>query len=466
MSWAREELNGIDLGDNRLNKRAIKMLECFSEKPTLSIPGACKGWSETQAAYRFFAHEDIEWPDILAPHQQQTQARIREHAVVLCIDDTTELDFNAQEIEGLGRLSYDAQRGMYMHPTYAVTPDRVALGVLNVHMWAREARNAEAVEQTTPGTGKKKPGEKAKAAPEEKESIRWIKGYEQVAGVAITMTSTRLVYVTDREGDIMELMATARDMGNPADWLIRSQHNRVLPEPEEEKLWPTVEAQEPIAEIGFTLKSRRKGKKKAERKARQVRQRICVRRVELPDGKGGTVQANCIVAREVDPPAGEEAVIWRLLTNRDVSTPEAAIELIDWYRARWEIEMLFDVLKNGCRVEALQLSTMERVECALALYLIVAWRIAHLMRMGRVCPDMDARLLFELEEVQAAYLLANKPLPKSAPRLNDVIRLIAGLGGFLGRKSDGEPGAKTLWIGLQRLVDFIAGMHAARNIYV
>lgn len=353
-----------------------------------------------------------------------------------------------------------------MHPTYAVTPDRVALGVLNVHMWAREARNAEAVEQTNPGTGKKKPGEKAKAAPEEKESIRWIKGYEQVAGLAITMTSTRLVYVTDREGDIMELMATARDMGNPADWLIRSQHNRVLPEPEEEKLWPTVEAQEPIAEICFTLQSRRKGKKKAERKARQVRQRIYVKRVELRDGKGGTVQATCIVAKEIDPPAGEEAVIWRLLTNRDVSTPEAAIELIDWYRARWEIEMLFDVLKNGCRVEALQLSTMERVECALALYLIVAWRIAHLMRMGRVCPDMDARLLFELEEVQAAYLLANKPLPKSAPRLNDVIRLIAGLGGFLGRKSDGEPGAKTLWIGLQRLVDFIAGMHAARNIYV
>lgn len=159
-------------------------------------------------------------------------------------------------------------------------------------------------------------------------------------------------------------------------------------------------------------------------------------------------------------------MIWRLLTNREASTPEDVIDLIDWYRARWEIEMYFDVLKNGCRIEALQLSTIDRVERALVLYLIVAWRIAHLMRLGKVCPDMDARLLFDPEEIQAAYLLSKKRLSKSVPRLNDVIRLIAQLGGFLGRKGDGEPGVKTLWLGLQRLVDFIAGMHAARDIYV
>jgi len=224
------------------------------------------------------------------------------------------------------------------------------------------------------------------------------------------MDTTRLVYVTDREGDIMELMVAARDRGHPADWLIRSQHNRVLPVPEEAKLWTTVEAQEPIAEICFALQSRRKGKNKEARKARQVRQQIFVKRRLLPNGKGGTVQASCLIAKEIDAPAGEEAVVWRLLTNREVATPEAAVELIDWYRARWEIEMLFDVLKNGCRVEALQLSTTDRVECALALYLIVSWRIAHLMRMGRSCPDMDARLLFDPEEIQAAYLVpARKP---------------------------------------------------------
>ena len=450
------ELDGIDLGDKRLNKRAVTMLDAFSEKPTLSIPGACNGWTETQAAYRFLSHEEIEWSDILAPHYKKTHTRIREHAVALCIDDTTELDFNGQQIDGLGRLSYDAQRGMYLHPTYVVTPQRVPLGVLNVQMWARKPKVVKE---------ELKEGEEAEALEEEKESARWIKGYEHVATLAETeaMKATRLVYVTDREGDIKALMVTARDRGNPADWLIRSQHNRTLPTPQEKKLWATVEAQEPIAGICFTLKSRRKGKKKEARKMRQIRQHIFVKRVSLPDGQGGTVQVSCVIAKEIDPPAGEKAVVWRLLTNREVLTPEAAIELIDWYRARWEIEMLFDVFKNGCRVEALQLSTMDRVECALALYLIVSWRIAHLMHMGRDCPDMDALLLFDPEEVQAAYLLAKKPIPKTPPRLNDVIRQIASLGGFLGRKSDGDPGAKTLWIGLQRLVDFIAGMRAVRE---
>lgn len=450
MSWAEEELAEIELGDTRLNKRAQILLDLFSERPSLSIPGACNGWGETQAAYRFFSNEAIDWSAILAPHQKQTQVRMKAQAVVLCVDDTTELDFNGQQIEGLGRLSYEAQRGMYLHPTYAVTPERVALGVLNVQMWAREPKG------------------KSQAEGKEKESKRWIKGYEHVAGVAQTMEQTRLVYVSDREGDIMELMVKARDMGTPADWLIRSQHNRVMPdrvmsESETEKLWESVESQEILAEVCFKLQSRRQGKKKASRKAREVRQQVHVNRVQLPDGQGGTVEATCVVAREIDPPEGEEAVVWRLLTNRKVTTEEAAIELINWYRARWEIEMFFDILKNGCRIEALQLSTIKRVECALALYMIVAWRIAHLMRLGRTCPDMDARLLFDEEEIQAAYLLAKKPMPKEAPRLNEVIRQIAKLGGFLGRKHDGEPGSKTLWIGLQRLVDFIAGMHAARN---
>ena len=451
MSFAEAELKGIDLGDKRLNKRAAKILDCFSQKPTLSIPGACNGWGETQAAYRFLAHEGVGWPDLLAPHQRQTQARMTAHPVVLCIEDTPELDFNGQQIDGLGRLSYDAQRGMYLHPTYAVTPHRVPLGVLNVQMWVRAAKNVD--------------GKKPKASAKDKESARWIKGYAQVATLAQTeaMSATRLVYVADREGDFMELLVSARDRGHPADWLIRSQHNRVLPKPEEEKLWASVEAQAPLTEICFALASRRKGNKQGARKARPVRQQLYIKRVTLPDGQGGTVLACCVIAKELDPPAGEEAVIWRLLTNREVATPEAAIELIEWYRARWEIEMLFDVLKNGCRIEALQLSTIQRVECALALYLMVSWRIAHLMRMGRNCPDLAARLLFDPEEVQAVYLLSQQRLPESPPRLNDVIRLIAGLGGFLGRKSDGEPGAKTLWIGLQRLVDFIAGMHAARK---
>ena len=125
--------------------------------------------------------------------------------------------------------------------------------------------------------------------------------------------------------------------------------------------------------------------------------------------------------------------------------------------------MFFNILKNGCKVEALQLSAMPRIELALALYMITAWRIGYLMRLGRACPEMDCEVVFDREEWQAAWLVARKPLPDQPPKLNDVIRLIAGFGGFLGRKGDGEPGTKTLWRGLQRVMDFALGIRSVRE---
>jgi hypothetical protein len=339
----------------------------------------------------------------------------------------------------MGPLSYEAQRGMYLHPTYAVSPVREPLGVLDAWMWARAPKDDSGV----------RPGSK--------ESERWIEGYARVAELAETLPDTRLVYVADRESDMVELMVRARELGNAADWLLRSQHNRALPEGG--KLWAQVLEGEPLGEIRFTL-PRKKG-----RKARPVRQQIHTRRLALADGDGGRLEVTCVVATEIGAPAGVKPIEWRLLTNREADSLDAAAELIDGYRARWEIEMLFLVLKEGCRVEALQLSTMERVERALALFLIVAWRLARLMRLGRSLPDLEAGLLFEADEWQAAYILAEKPVPKTAPTLNEVLRTVAGLGGFLGRKSDGEPGVKTIWLGLQRVMDFAAGIRYARDAH-
>lgn len=111
---------------------------------------------------------------------------------------------------------------------------------------------------------------------------------------------------------------------------------------------------------------------------------------------------------------------------------------------------MFNILKNACRVEALQLGTIERLERALALFLVVAWRVAYLMRLGRTCPDLDAHLFLDPDEIRAAYLLTKTRAP-GQPKLNEVLRLIARLGGFLGRKGDGEPGAKTIWLGLREV---------------
>lgn len=108
------------------------------------------------------------------------------------------------------------------------------------------------------------------------------------------------------------------------------------------------------------------------------------------------------------------------------------------------------MLKNACRVEALQLGSIDKLERALALFMVVAWRIAYLMRSGRTCPDLDAALFFDPDDIHGAYLLNDQDAPEK-PRLNDVLRLVARLGGFLGRKSDGEPGVKTIWLGMKEV---------------
>ncbi|MBV6325731.1 IS4 family transposase [Duganella violaceipulchra] len=422
--WAATEFEQLDLGDARLNKRARILMERFAADPMASIPKASLGWSETVAAYRFFDNDSVDWRTLMEPHWQQTHQRMTAHPVVLCLEDTTELDFNGQETKGLGPLSYEAQRGMYVHPTYAVTPERAPLGVLNAWMWARTLKNEDG----------------QRGGP--KESLRWIEGYERIAEMAPALADTRLVYVADREADLMPLMARAQQLGTPADWLVRAKHNRCLPEGD--KLWARTTEGVPLGEITFQMPARK------DVKARPVRQQLWALRLELPAGKGATVTATCIVAREVGAPPGATPVEWRLLTNRTVANDREVVVLIDWYRARWEIEMLFDVLKNACRVEALQLGTIEKLERALALFMVVAWRIAYLMRSGRTCPDLDAALFFDPDEIHSAYLLNDHDVPDK-PRLNDVLRLVARLGGFLGRKSDGEPGVKTIWLGMKEI---------------
>jgi len=438
MSWAETEFERLDLGDTRLNKRAISLIEDFSAKPTASIPQACGDWTDTQAAYRFFDNDKVDWQDILAPHIQNSVARMAVHDVVLCIQDTTELDFNGQKATGLGPLSYERQRGMYVHPTYAVSTAREPLGVLDAWMWAREFK----------GKDGKRPGMT--------ESLRWIEGYERLAELAPQLATTRLVYVADREADIKALMVRARDLGTPVDWLVRSKTNRALPD--KGKLWDSVTKTEPLGEIRFNLpKGRDHG-------AREVVQTVWAKSVALPDGRQGFVQATCIVAKEMNPPAGEKPIEWRLLTNLSVETLVQAEQVIGWYLARWEIEMLFHVFKNGCKIEAMQLGHIENIERALVLYLIVAWRIARLMRLGRTCPEMDATLMFDRDEWQAAFILNKKKLPVKPPMLNEVVRLVARLGGFLARKGDGEPGVKTIWLGMQRIIDFASGVRYSRGL--
>ena len=450
MSALAEELGEIDLGDVRLNRRARRVLSKLGEKPTLSIPSACGGWSETRAAYRLFDHAEVTAEKVLAPHTACTVERLRTHPRVLCIQDTSELDYTGKtDIQGTGPLNYETRRGLYLHPTLAVTPDRLCLGLLDVYSWAR-----------APGSlGQDKDPSRAL---EEKESVRWVDGYQRVNELGESLTATDLTYIADREGDIYDLFVEAPCPESAADWLVRAQHDRALADGNTLRQRLTETAV--LAEMDFDQPGGNA------RTARTVHQQLKTARVTLkapsrPDRVLPDVEVTAILATEPHPPAGEAPVEWLLLTNLPVNTPEQAIEKLQWYLCRWQIEIFFRILKSGCRIEELQLEKLERLEPALALYMIIAWRVLFLTMLGRECPEMPCDVVFDTAEWQAVYLVTQRqPPPETPPSLDQMVRMVAGLGGFLNRKCDGFPGPQTLWIGLQRAADFVLALDAQRSI--
>lgn len=424
----------MHLGDGRLTKRLIRLVDDLSANPTAGIPVACGGWAETKAAYRLLDNEAPYWRAILEEHAQPTVTRMAEETRVLCLQDTTELDFTGQsDIAGLGRLSYQRQHGLYVHPTLAVSESGVALGVLDAWMWAR----------------------KPKGEADGPESLRWVEGYERVAELAARLPGTRLVYRADREGDIRAHLDRAAALEHPADDLIRVQHDRVLADGG--KLRAPVDRQPTWGEVVFALPPA------PGRPGRTVVQTVRAARVRLGRRRGETRDVTVILAREESPPAGEKPIEWLLVTHEAVDTLDAACLRITGYRRRWLMEIFFRIVKSGCRVEALPLGTVERLERALMIYLIIAWRILHWVTLGRDCPHLPCEVVFAPEEWRAGWLVAKRQPPP--PTLGDMIRIVTGFGGFLGRKGDGHPGPKALWEGMLKLMAYVDAIHIVREVY-
>jgi hypothetical protein len=445
--WVVSETSSAELGDERLNRRLETVLRRLAAQPDKSIPTASRGWSETQAAYRFFDNEKVTAEKVLAPHQEATRQRLRQHPVVLCVEDTSELDFTSKpETEGLGPLSYESTRGIYIHPMLAVTPEGLCLGVLEFWRWVRDASDH----------GGKDRQNRLSRPLEQKESLRWVEGYKKVCALQEEAKETRLVYLADRDSDLFELFEAAAS--GSAAWLIRAAQDRAVQEGG--LLWERVRQSPCLGQIEFNLAPARG------RKTRRVVQSLRAMRVLLrppyrPDKKLAPVEVTALLAEEQAPPAGEDPIQWLLLSSLPVENLSEAHEKIQWYLCRWQIEVYFHILKNGCKVEELQLQSRERIEVALALYLIVAWRVLYLTRLGRTVPDLCCEVAFSPQEWQAAYLVSKRQRPPSKPpRLQEILTLVAGLGGYLARKGDGPPGPKTIWIGLQRVRDFVFALEA------
>jgi hypothetical protein len=412
-NWAKQELGGARLGDARLSERLVDIAQAKAEKPGRAFTGVAEGdWPAVKAYYRFIDHPDDEavtMPHILEPHRERTIQRMKGQRTALCIQDDSVLDYTSlSQCEGLGVIGTnqtDAQsRGLSLHTTLVVAPNGLPLGVLR----------AECVAPKLKSPDDKRP---SYAIPiEEKETFCWIQGLRDTMEVAAQMPQTRLIHVCDREADFFELFDEQRR--NPCvDLLVRAKHNRAITD-EPFKLFEAV-AQAPLqtkVQVHVPRQSARpklsKKKAKPKRPSRQAELELRYQRIQLPRSKyhpgKDPLDIWIIHAAESAPSEGTERVEWFLLTTVDIRSAEDAVQCLRWYCLRWRIEDFHRVLKSGCGVEQIAHETAERIRRALAINLVIAWRIMLMTLLGREAPELPPEVLFSDIELQVLHAYAKK----------------------------------------------------------
>jgi len=464
-SWIMDEMRTVELHDKRLDARLRTVLSQLADRPTASIPAACGGHAEMTAAYRLFDNEKATFDNILKAHADATCARIAAQSVAILTQDTTEVDLTrpGQVVAGTGPLDGDSRVGVLLHLLHAFTPDGTPLGTVQALAWAREEEGVR--------TASLSRAQRAATPIEEKESHRWVTTLQAARRVAADCPSTTCVCVADSEADIYEVFVEGMAASGGVEWIVRACQNRALSRESTDEMGIAHVREHVLAqEVLFTHTTKVRGREpkvacetRGRRQARVSRTaEVAVRaaRVALqppyrPGRKLPEVVLNVVLVREEHPPAGEEAIEWLLLTSLPIGNLEQVRRVIQYYCTRWMIEVFFRVLKSGCRVEERRFETLDRLLPCLAVYLIVAWRTLYVCRLGRSCPDLNCEAVFEPAEWRAVWKVVRRTDPPSAPPpLNDIVRLVAQLGGYVNRKRAAPPGPQTLWIGLQRAHDF------------
>lgn len=442
--WAIHEFGAADLGDTRRTDRLVRLATVLAQRPSASFPAACDDPAMLKGAYRLLENPAVAPAALLASHVQATLERAQAVPLVLAVQDTTDLDYSSHPATtGLGPIGNGYGRGLEVHSTLAITPDRVPLGLLAQQDWTRDPAE----------TGKKHRRKQLPIA--QKESQKWLTSLAAVNSWAAECPLTVFVSMGDAEADVYDLFCAPR-AANVA-LLVRSAYDRlVAPEATEDRL---LRAQLTAQPVGWstTVAVPRKSGQPARTAEVAVRWRAFTLQPPANRAKEHlpAVTLWAVWAVELAPPAGVEALDWLLWTSVPTEDQAAAAERLAWYTCRWGIEVWHHVLKSGCAIEARQLESVEALRRSLALFSVIAWRILYATLLARAAPELPCTVLLAVEEWQALYCAIHKTPtpPPTPPTVQQAVRWLAQLGGFLGRKGDGAPGAQVLWRGFQRLTD-------------
>jgi len=511
------ELEDICFGDKRIDERSKTILDSFYEGINSGLTSSCGGKAEIKAAYRFFDNDAVDHNKILEPHYSKTLERIKKHKIIGLSQDTTDIDMKHMvAVENLGVLNDTKRPGCSLHPVIAFTPDKLCLGVVHTKFIIRppeelgkkthnNLRNIEDKESFRWIEGYKEACKIAEECPETKcvsigdrESdiyellleatnptnkadliVRaWhdrkvdlprseeneklinenIKMENKNKGLLLVnkklIKNKPIRSLSQEEREVFDRNKTSIEQNNI---LIKKNKSIVV---EDEKIKNTFLHQlhqgSVIGIIEFKL-HRRDGKK-----SRIVKQNIRAIRVDLiPSIHKKSLQKlsiNAVLLEEIDVPPGEEPVSWMFLTTLPIDSLEDIQLIVKLYISRWGIELFFKVLKSGCKIEELQFKEASRLLSCVSIYMIVAWRVLFTTFLGRECPDLPCSTLFETDEWQSVYASHMKARPpKEPPKLGEFMLMIAALGGYQGRKSQGPPGMIVIWKGLQKAYELSEG---------
>ncbi len=449
--WALDEFGEADLGDERRTARLVELATVLGNRPQASLPQACEDPALLKAAYRFFENDAIAPDAIVDSHVQATLARVDAVERVLAVQDTTELDWTAHPATtGLGMLSTAQQRGLLLHSTLAITPERVPLGLLAQQCWTRPPEEA----------GKKHTRRKRSIT--DKESYKWLRSVAAVNTAKKACPRTHFISVGDAEADVYDLFVLERQPG--VDLLVRAAQDRRLAEPEQQRLRAALAASPVAATISLAVP--RQGDRSARTATLDVHwQRVVLRPPKARAAEGlSDVTVWAVWASETAAPPDAEPLDWLLLTTVPLRTTEDALTCLAWYACRWGIEVYHKVLKSGCAIERRQLQDVDHLQRCLAVFSVIAWRVLYATMLARTLPEAPCTALLEEGEWQALYCHIHQTthLPPTPPPLEQAVRWIAQLGGYHGRTHDGPPGVTALWRGFQRLGDLTAMYHVFR----
>jgi hypothetical protein len=469
--WAAVEFAGIDLGDLRRDRRVQRVAATLAAKACGTLPGSFTGWGDLKAAYRLVENPRVSYQQVIEPHFNRVRQDCGQGGEQLMIEDTTELDLTSAPAEDLGPLDEGLGRGMYVHSTLALRVDRwseqnepevTVVGLAAQQVWMRPEAEDRPTEETV--------GQRLSRS---RESQRWAAAVEQIGPPP---SGRRYTHVADRESDVYEAMERCQAKG--WDFIIRANQPRALVDPGG-SVFEAVAGGPVLGRFSLKLRSRPQRvmarNKKTGRRTR-VRQAHGLRTVQL-EVRGATVtlrppwrpgeklsprQIQVVQAREVDPRPGDDPIHWVLLTSWPCDNIGQAMRVLKAYACRWLIEEYHKALKTGTRIESTQLTKACRIQVLLGLLAVVSVRLLGWKLLARTCGEQPVEP-GEADETAVLILESLLGRPTEGWTNRQFFRGVARLGGFIGRKADGEPGWITIWRGWMVLHNLVRGFNLAEG---